>query len=280
MKRKLQVKLFLPFHIDCGNRGCEGITRGIASLFNTERKNVRVLTNDLEGDEKIGIDKIVCLETYNCRIESPFFNLICDYLNKIVKRDVRLMLRFALFLNKARWGDIVLITGGDLYCYPKLEWQLRWVCHLAKLKRCKLILFGCSIDEIRLNRKLIFHLKKYDRIYARESYTKKALIDRGIEKVKLMPDPAFQLGASPCQLPYGLKPGMVVGINLSNYTNEGSYSINTIFGRNILELFNYILKQTDLQILLIPHVFWKEQDDRILLKKYIGIIAILIGCFF
>lgn len=267
MKKKLHTKIFLPFHIDCGNRGCEGITRGLAYLLNIDRNNINVLTNDIEGDKKAGLNKIVCLHECRFRIGSTFLNMICDYLNKVLKKDVRLMLRFAVFMNEASQKDIVLITGGDLYCYPEIEWQLRWVCWLAKLRGCKLILFGCSIDEERLNSKLINHLKKYDGIYARECLTKKALIDKKIKRVEVIPDPAFHLEPSHCSLPDGFREGMVIGVNISNYTNQGSYSLNTIFGKNILVLFNYILEHSDLQIVLIPHVFWREQDDRVLLRK-------------
>lgn len=57
----------------------------------------------------------------------------------------------------------------------------------------------------------------------------------------------------------------VVGINLSNYISGGD-ELSTIRGMNILRMVEYILQETDYNILLIPHVFWVGQDDRIICK--------------
>ena len=39
--------------------------------------------------------------------------------------------------------------------------------------------------------------------------------------------------------------------------------MNTSFGKQVQELIKYIIDKTDLNILLIPHVLWDAQDDRI-----------------
>lgn len=265
MDGNLSMKIFLPFHIGSGNRGCEGITRGTASILNMNKKDICVLTDEIDEDRKNGLDQVVSL--HECYFESAIMNKVLIFLSSVLKKDVKLMLRFAAFLRQASRRDIVLITGGDLYCYSGLEWQLDWVSCLAKWRGCKLILWGCSINKERLNKNMILRLKKYDGIYARENYTKGALTDIGIKNVKLMSDPAFRLKAEPCALPLGMLEGNVVGVNISCYTNLNSYSLNTVFCRNILTLFRYILEKSDMQILLIPHVFWADQDDRILLNK-------------
>ena len=54
----------------------------------------------------------------------------------------------------------------------------------------------------------------------------------------------------------------VVGINLSNYV-MGGFALNTEFAKEEDDLIKHILLTTDNQILLIPHVLWKGQDDRI-----------------
>ena len=37
--------------------------------------------------------------------------------------------------------------------------------------------------------------------------------------------------------------------------------------QQVLDLINYIIEKTSHQIMLIPHVFWNDQDDRIVCKK-------------
>ena len=58
----------------------------------------------------------------------------------------------------------------------------------------------------------------------------------------------------------------MIGINLSNYV-LGDFTLDTSFGQVFKALMNYILKETNLQILLIPHVTWKGQDDRIVAQN-------------
>lgn len=266
-RRKAQVKIFLPFHIDSGNRGCEGITRGTVSILDIQKENIHVLTHNKKEDIKTGLDRVVCLQELDHEFKLRIVKKAVGWVGFLLNKDIELMICFIRFMRQAYPGDIILITGGDLYCYPELEWQLRFVCQISKWRRCKLVLWGCSIDKKRLNKRLISHLKIYDQIYARETCTKMNLKDSGIKNIKQMCDPAFKLDAKPCCLPEGLEEGNVVGINISNYTNQKSYSMNTIFLKNILKLVKYILEETSFQILLIPHVLWKDQDDRILLKK-------------
>ena len=63
----------------------------------------------------------------------------------------------------------------------------------------------------------------------------------------------------------------VIGLNLSNFV-VNSDDLSTGFGAEVNKLINYILNHTNLNILLIPHVLWKGQDDReisnVILRKY------------
>lgn len=261
------VNVYIPFHIGSGNRGCEAITRATAEILRLGKHSIHVLTNDKKEDIKVGLAKVVSLQECCWNIKTPFFEKCINYINEMLKKDIRMMFRYFKFLEKAHFGDVVLITGGDLYCYPNMVWELRWVCWLARQKGCTTILWGCSIDKQRLNENMVHHLKKYDRIYARESCTKKNLENMGVRRVRQLPDSAFRLEATPFQMLKELKQGKIIGINISNFTNQCSYSVNTIFYKNILNLISYILKESEYQVLLIPHVFWEGQDDRVLLQK-------------
>ena len=58
---------------------------------------------------------------------------------------------------------------------------------------------------------------------------------------------------------------------MSNFV-VNSDDLSTGFGAEVNKLINYILNHTNLNILLIPHVLWKGQDDReisnVILRKY------------
>lgn len=260
--------VFLPFHIGSGNRGCEAITKATVQLLGVDRRKIHVLTNERKEDRKVGIHKLVCLHEMSIHSEYPYgIRQVIKYLNQLLKIDLKLAMRFTAFLMQTHRGDIVFVTGGDLYCYPDIIWQLKWVSWLARIRGCNTILWGCSLEEQSMNKRMVCHLKKYDFIYARECLTKNNLEERNIKSVKLMPDSAFILESSPCQLPDGIGEEDIVGINVSSYTNANGYSMNTIFYKNMIHVMRHILENTKMSIMLIPHVFWDDQDDRILLKK-------------
>lgn len=93
--------------------------------------------------------------------------------------------------------------------------------------------------------------------------TQGVLANHNINNVSVFPDPAFVLEPVPCELPECFTRGGVIGINLSNYV-MGGFDLDSAFAKEVDSLIRYILQSTDYQILLIPHVLWKGQDDRII----------------
>ena len=63
-----------------------------------------------------------------------------------------------------------------------------------------------------------------------------------------------------------IKKGMTVGINISPMIIENE-NIPGIVMKNYQKLIEYILKKTEMEIILIPHVVWKNGDDRIPIRK-------------
>lgn len=266
-KSSASPSVFLPFHIGSKNRGCEAITKATAILLGIKREKVYVLTDNKYEDRKTGLQKFVTIE--EGRSNKNTFNTIFK-LSQLMGRkygiDICQLLKYYCFLQKAHRGDIVLISGGDLYCYPEMICKLKWVVFMSRIRGCRLILWGCSIEKNVLNKSIIKHIKKYDAIYVRENLSRQNLINYGIRDVKLISDPAFMLEPISCDLPTGIGNSQVVGINISNYVNSGGYSTNTLFFQSIINLVGYILSSTEMKILLIPHVFWKGQDDRVLAR--------------
>lgn len=91
------------------------------------------------------------------------------------------------------------------------------------------------------------------------------MVKAGLSNVKLLPDPAFQLERVDLELPDGFIEGNTVGINLSPMVMNCENGDNITF-KNYEKLIEHIIATSDMQIALIPHVVWAENDDRVPLK--------------
>jgi polysaccharide pyruvyl transferase WcaK-like protein len=119
-------------------------------------------------------------------------------------------------------------------------------------------------------------LRHADLIYARDKESKEyacRLLGRGgaVERVRLMPDVAFVLDP---KSPGTIEPGFlserqqrdvfVVGLNVSGLLFNGGYSGDNMFElavdyrRLILGVVDVVMKQQNLIVLLIPHVFGEK----------------------
>jgi polysaccharide pyruvyl transferase WcaK-like protein len=91
------------------------------------------------------------------------------------------------------------------------------------------------------------------------------MVQAGLSNVKLLPDPAFQLERVDLELPDGFIEGNTVGINLSPMVMNCENGDNITL-KNYEKLIEHIIATSDMQIALIPHVVWAENDDRVPLK--------------
>ena len=153
-----------------------------------------------------------------------------------------------------------------MFCYGENLDTIRLIDFLYE-KSMRTVLWGCSIGEENLTDRKIEVLNKFSAITVRESLSESVLKEKvGLKNVFRFPDPAFVLNPEKCELPEVMKK-MVVGINLSNFVGA-NVGFDTIVGRNLVELFNTIIDQTNLNIVLFPHVFWQGQDDRIVCRAF------------
>lgn len=121
-----------------------------------------------------------------------------------------------------------------------------------------------------MTEKLKEDIASYDLIIARESISFN-LLKKYNSNTYLIPDPAFQLERKEPDLPDLFKENNTVGINISPLIMKCE-TIRGITKTNYEELIEYIIKNTDMNIALIPHVVEKNNDDRevlkLLFKKY------------
>ena len=270
------MNIYFPIHIDGGNRGCEGIAKGTAQLLALPKEQLLGLCTDVSLDQRLGIDNYVTL------IEKPKAGLVFRLKNKLYNFIVshrtndsfilaKYSYRFAYqsFLNRIIDGDIMISTGGDMMCYGDNE--VIYTNEQAKMRGAKTILWGCSMGKENLTQRKLATLKNFDLVFARETLSFDFFKSLRLNNVVCYPDPAFALKPEKTDLPPCFEKGNVIGINLSNYT-VGAFDLNTPFGKEVRSLFDYIFNSTPYQVLLVPHVLWLGQDDRIIagnvLKEY------------
>jgi polysaccharide pyruvyl transferase WcaK-like protein len=97
-------------------------------------------------------------------------------------------------------------------------------------------------------------------ITARESITYNALRDSGLTNVSLCRDPAFSLREEPTELPPGFAAHNTVAVNVSPLVLRREPS-EGILMQNLLRVMSWILSETDMHILLLPHVVMPSDND-------------------
>ncbi|MDL2297788.1 polysaccharide pyruvyl transferase family protein [Synergistaceae bacterium OttesenSCG-928-D05] len=265
-----QKKFFFPLHLGSDNRGCEGIIRGVLNIMNRPPQNVILIARDemnLQKDRLFLLDKLATLyrldgDGYPSRV---IYFLLRIFRKIGIFKERATIYPYVKILREVQADDVVFMTGGDLYCYKGTLLTNKVINKFSKKSGAKTVLLGCSLDESLLSAKVLDDLRRYDLIVCRESLSFDMLNGRGFSNIRLIPDPAFSLKQETCELPKIFSSGDVVGINISNFTNQG-FRNDTLFMSNIYVLIDYIINDLGMKVLLLPHVFWEEQNDFILLN--------------
>ena len=258
--------------MDGGNRGCEAIAKGTAMILNEKKENLMGLCTDVELDRRLGLDKFVTLQ--QCKENCICFKGINRLYKSIIHDEWQRKVffyhyKYRTFLKQIKKDDIMLSTGGDMMCYD--ENQVIYTVNYTHRHGIRSVLWGCSIGENNLTPRKLYALEQFSLIYARETLTKETLENHGLNNVVVYPDPAFVLEPEECSLPECFEKGDVIGLNLSNFV-MGGIDLQSRFARDVLQMMDYIIKETSFHILLIPHVLWNGQDDRpickVLIERY------------
>ena len=256
------MKYYFPIHLDGGNRGCEAIAKGTALLLESKASNNIGLCRDIELDTRLGLADYVTLYPSNnlTPLQKVLRTIEVHSTSNPQKRgEILQKYDYLNFFRPVTSDDIMLSTGGDMMCY--VNNQVNYTNNLMHSRGVKTILWGCSMGPENLTPEKEETLRNFSLVYARESLTFDFFKSLGLKNVCLYPDPAFILEPQDCELPECFRNSEVVGLNLSNYV-LGDFSLDKPFGKEVSELMDYILNETDLHILLVPHVTWSEQDDR------------------
>lgn len=259
-----QVVMYL--HGGSGNHGCEAIINSTCHMLEDIPK--LLVTNSEKEDRFYSLEPL-CDILQERKIAEHFFAHVWYYVWRAVFRDPESFMRyrFRKVLGKNR-APLYISTGGDMYCYELSKKEAIVANSTFCRTGAKTILWGCSIEpELLEEPEVIADMRKYALITPRESITMQALKDAGIvENVKLYPDPAFALQPEKAELPHGFAAGKTIGINISPMI-VGCESVPGITISNYRKLIDHILQTSDNHVALIPHVIWRNNDDRLTLKE-------------
>ncbi len=246
-------------HGGSGNHGCEAIVRSTVKLIGND---TTLFTNKMKEDCKVGLQDLCKLDVAEKPIRSgSLSHFLAVFRSKVLEQaDAFDRLVFQHIVETAKKTDYVLGIGGDNYCYgtPKFIYLVNRMVDEAKVKR---ILWGASVEPDAIDERMLQDFRGYHKIWARESLTYEALLEKGLTQAFLLPDPAFVLDKKELPLPDGFVEGNTVGINVSpmiiGYEKNKGMTL-----QNYVNLIQYIIDKTDMQVALIPHVVWSHNDDR------------------
>ena len=258
------MKILLYCNGGSKNHGCEAITRTVVGILSDADIKIVSTTPEIEAEHKFGTSSLCEFKEF--KLGGKFFlpEIIINKISRTIIGKNIIKPHYKKQFNEVyRDAQVCISLGGDNYCYGDASWIAYRNKELVENNK-KLVLWGCSIEENVINRAEIKKdLQRYDLILARESLTYDALIKAGIHKnTKLVPDPAFTLAKTEVNLPELFIENNVVGINVSPLVQSLQNSENDIVLKNYINLIDFIIKETDMNVALIPHVVIEKNDDR------------------
>lgn len=247
-----------------GNHGCEAIVRGTKALLGGD---IRIHSIEVDEDEKYGLGELAEIKPALTKKQKNFRFLYAYLKMKLTGKYVDLdLVEYLPTIKKAKEvTNLAFSVGGDNYCYKGTE-IYRYLNRAYHKNGFKTVLWGCSVEpNIVMEPETSKDLCRYNLIVARESITYEAIKKIGANVI-LAPDPAFFMRPQSCEIDQRLLSNNVIGINISPLILKCAQESKIAY-ENYLELMRYILKETDATIALIPHVVWKTNDDRKVLKQ-------------
>lgn len=277
------MNIYLYANGSSGNHGCEALTLSFIKLLHNTF-NLHYASFNISEDIYYGInDKITMIPITN-PIKHNLKYIIYWIKQHIKYSDINYYkLIYHEFINGIDSNGIYCSIGGDNYSYGKSDW-LSYLNYNITNKGAKTVLLGCSILDNITDKRMIDDLSRYSIIIARETITYHAIQKLNLKTpVYCIPDPAFILQRIDLPLPPKFIEKQTVGINISpmliSYEHQPNITI-----QNYINLLDYIINNTNLNIALIPHVIWEHTDDRkpllTLYKKFYntGRICIIPDC--
>lgn len=260
----MEDTIYAYFHAGSKNHGCEAIVRSTKDVLN---EKLILISSAPEEDKIYHVDELVDLREKKRTKYSIVEKIITVFTTKILKSEAYSYDLISKHESECYSGPgIALSIGGDNYCYGNAyNLYLAGMNKYLHKRGIKTVLWGCSIEPSQITPAMVKDFSKYDLITARENVSYKCLKKYNPNTV-LMCDPAFWLKVDELPLPKGFLKDKTVGINISPLIIK-SEKRPGITIQNYRNLIDHILKHTEYQIALIPHVVCDGNDDRIVLQE-------------
>ena len=242
------------------NRGTEALVRGTIVLLERsfgENFEVTLASSMPEIDKEQNIPYVI----NNIYRISPNSNSLFSRICGKIKRILRIQDYNVKELRRAASkSDLILVVGADNYdiaynLYPSLHYinkKLRRSC------KGKLFLYDCSLNKESVTDDFFNELRLFDAVSVREIQTLDNIneVNNSKHEIAFIPDPAFVMQKDPVQLPERWIENKMIGVNLSTLIVGSSYGEN--LKDKVLSCYQFmidkILEETDLSVVLIPHV--------------------------
>lgn len=259
--------LLMYAHNGSANHGCEALVRATVEVFKEQPfDKIILMSHNISEDKKYGLGNLVELHTDKEPVRKTAISYLKSYYKLKVKKDQYAMDKFSYCgaMQSAGKNAISLSIGGDNFCYEELYKFISYHQYSKELGQ-KTVLWGCSVDEtVFENKKAVTDFCQYDLVVARETLTYKLMKNNGVTNLLLAPDSAFFLPMNK-KMSKRPKPN-TIGINLSPLVFDYTSNSQIVF-KSCIHLVKMILKDTDYNISLIPHVVWSNSNDLDVLKK-------------
>ncbi len=255
---------YLYYHGGSSNHGCEAIVRSTAKILEIP---MTLFSTNVEADKAYNLDLVLEIkEDKKNTINKKSLRWLISAINHKLTQTDYLYVRYSHsdFFKTIKKNDVCFSIGGDNYCYEGRD-VLGYYNRSLKSKGAKTVLWGCSFEPKDMTPSISCDIARYDLIVARESISYNLLKTHN-KNVILAPDPAFFLDSKELPLPNGFLEYDTVGINISPLIMSLESEDGIAF-QNYVCLVNYILKETKMNIALIPHVVEKGNDDREIIAR-------------
>ena len=240
--------------------------------------------NNYKVKEKLG--KSISRKTIKSSSKTIYYLIVCFFIYLLNKMNIRFSISKKSKLFDYYNCDIVINSGGD---HLSGEYGLATVDTFINILYCILlgkpvVLYGESLGYFRstyLKYFANFVINKTKLIIVRDEISEKYLRDNNITspEIHLTGDPAFLLNPAPISDVYQIlsmegineihRP--LIGINASgligNFMEVESKKAETYTISMMSKVIDNLVETLDANIILIPHVYAKTNDDRSIIRK-------------
>lgn len=251
------MKYFLFNHVGSLNHGCEAIVRGTVNIVSNSDADAEFVLSSYRPETDEGI-KEVEKRTFATRSLTAVEKLIAAIDFKLYhSEEYALKKMYSDVVMQAQDCDVCISIGGDTYCYGDNHGIQVLTRELKKAGK-KVVLWGASVGEEDLTAMKLQSFADFDAIFTRESLTYDLLKSKNVnENVFLNPDPAFCMEREEVQPIDGFKKENTLGLNVSPLVKSYNPKITQV----TKDFIRYILDNTTLKILLVPHVVEEGNND-------------------